>query len=77
MAPAVVIELSQQVLAGTIKPDDPLRRLVVAPFSAFLTGHPELTGNPAIDAVFTNGVRQQVFDALVNNLRRRSGRRTG
>ena len=40
----------------------------MAPFSAFLTGHPELTGNPAIDAVFTNGVRQPVFDALVNNL---------
>jgi hypothetical protein len=64
----VVIELSQQVLAGTIEPDDALRRLVVAPLSAFLTGHPGLTGNRAIDAVFTNGVRQPVFDALVDNL---------
>jgi hypothetical protein len=68
MAPVVVIELSQQVLAGTIEPDDALRRLVVAPLRALLTGHPELTGNPAIDAVFTNGVRQPVFDAFVNNL---------
>ena len=49
MAPAVVIELSQQVLAGTIEPDDALRRLVVAPFSAFLTGHPELTGNALVN----------------------------
>ena len=31
MAPAVVMELSQQVLVGTIESDDALRRLVVAP----------------------------------------------
>jgi hypothetical protein len=63
MAPAVVAELAQQVQAGTMEPAEALRRLVVVPFAA-LTGYPELTGNPEIDRLFTNGALRPVVDAL-------------
>jgi hypothetical protein len=50
-----------------MEPVDALRRLVVAPLSA-LTGDAELTGNPEIDELFTNGFLRPIIDALRNNL---------
>ena len=67
MAPAVVADLAQQVSAGTLAPGEALRRLVVAPLSA-LTGDADLTGNPEIDALFTNGILRPIIDALRNNV---------
>ncbi len=63
MAPAVVAELAQQVQAGTMEPAEALQRLVMVPLTA-LTGYPELTGNPEIDRLFTNGALRPVVDAL-------------
>jgi hypothetical protein len=67
MTPAVVAELAQQVQAETMAADEALRRMVMAPVNA-LTGNAELTGNPAIDAAFTDGVLRPVIDALRNTL---------
>jgi hypothetical protein len=67
MAPAMVAELAKQVQAGTLDPGEALIRLVAVPFTA-LTGYPQLTGDPEIDAAFTDGVLRPVVDAFVNNL---------
>jgi hypothetical protein len=64
LAPQVVAELAQRVGEGTLTPIEALRRLILLP----LTGHPALTGNPSIDALFTTGVLQPLIDALVANL---------
>jgi hypothetical protein len=66
MAPAVVAELAKQVQAGTLKPEEALRRLITVPLTA-LSGNPQLTGNPEIDSWFTTGFLQPAVDALVGN----------
>jgi hypothetical protein len=68
VAPAVVFSLLGQVLAGTLSPEDALRRLIAAPLAAILTGFPNLTGDPQIDALFSEGALRPLFDALIDNL---------
>jgi len=64
VAPAAVFELSEQVRARTLTLGAALRRLLVAT----LLGHPALTGDSRIDAVFTTGTLQPILDALADNL---------
>lgn len=66
MTPAVINELAQQVFAGSMTPDDALRRLIAVPLSASV-GHPSLTDNPEIDGMFKNGLLQAIIDVVVGN----------
>lgn len=61
MAPAVILKLTEQVLEGTVAPDEALRRLMAAPFGSALTG---ITGDPRIDAVFESNVITPILKAL-------------
>ena len=65
MAPAVILDLTQQVLAGTMAPDEALRQLLAAPLSAS-TNNPGLTANLE-DAVFNNGLLKTIIDVLIAN----------
>jgi hypothetical protein len=64
LAPQVVSELAQRVEEGTLTPIEAIRRLILQPF----IGHPALTGNPSIDALFTTGVFQPLITALIASL---------
>ncbi|BCI54616.1 hypothetical protein NIIDNTM18_38940 [Mycolicibacterium litorale] len=72
MAPALALVLTQQVMqqlfTGQIGPDDALRRLIVEPLSALLTGHPRLTGIDAIDRAFHESALKPLIEALMRNL---------
>jgi hypothetical protein len=68
VAPAVVFSLLGQVLDGTLSPEEALRRLIAAPLAAVLTGFPDLTGDPQIDALFADGSLRPLLDALIANL---------
>ncbi|MET0703711.1 MAG: hypothetical protein ABWY93_29045 [Mycobacterium sp.] len=68
MAPAVVFSLLRQVMAGTLSAEDALRRLVLVPLAAAITGYPNLTGDPDIDAWYSEGSLRPLIDALINNL---------
>jgi hypothetical protein len=70
----VLTELVQRVQAGTMTPEDALRRLVTLPLTAALTGHPELTGNDEIDERFTTAALKPAIDALVENVPTLAGR---
>ncbi len=61
MVPAVILKLSEQVLDGTLPPDEALRRLTAASFESGLTG---ITGDPRIDAVFEKSVIRPILEAL-------------
>lgn len=72
MAPAVALVLTQQVLqqliTGQIGPDEALRRLIVEPLTALLTGHPHLTGIKEIDEAFHESALKPLIRALIRNL---------
>lgn len=72
MAPALALVLTQQVvqqlITGKIGPEEALRRLVVEPLSALLTGHPRLTGIDEIDRAFHESALKPLIRALIRNL---------
>jgi hypothetical protein len=72
MAPAVALVLTQQVvqqlLTGKIGPDEALRRLIVEPLTALLTGHPHLTGINVIDEAFHESALKPLIRALIRYL---------
>ncbi|BBY14658.1 hypothetical protein [Mycolicibacterium litorale] len=71
-APAVALVLTQQVvhqlITGQIGPEEALRRLIVDPLTALLTGHPNLTGIEAIDRAFHESALKPLIRALIRNL---------
>lgn len=64
MAPAMILNLAEQVLDGTVPPADALRRVITAPLGAAVTGQTVITGDPKIDAVFQNSVIKPILDAI-------------
>jgi uncharacterized membrane protein YgcG len=64
MAPAMILNLAEQVLDGTIPPADALRRVITAPLGAAVTGQSVITGDPRIDAVFQKSVIRPILDAI-------------
>lgn len=64
MAPAVILKLTEQILDGTVPPEEALRRLMTAPFGTALTRRTVITGDPRIDAVFEENVITPILEAL-------------
>ncbi|MGE2716968.1 hypothetical protein ACQI4L_23160 [Mycolicibacterium litorale] len=81
MAPALALVLTQQVMhklfTGQIGPDEALRRLIVEPLSALLTGHPRLTGIKEIDEAFHESALKPLIRALIRNLPKPIGQSGG
>lgn len=70
MAPAMILNLAEQVLDGTVPPADALRRIVTAPLGAAVTGQSVITGDPKIDAVFQKSVIKPILDAIDASVQR-------
>lgn len=64
MAPAMILNLAEQVLDGSLPPGDALRRVITAPLGAAVTGQTIITGDPRIDAVFQKSVIRPILDAI-------------
>lgn len=77
MAPAMILNLAEQVLDGTVPPADALRRVVAAPLGAAVTGQSVITGDPKIDAVFQKSVIKPILDAIDASVPRQPAPITG